>query len=205
MITTYEEYNKNLHLINNDNPPAYAALPSAENIYNIDLNSREIDAPKYLAVEKDHHAETVYFIVDRFFDYMDLSTTNCIITYTNALGKSKMYTVPFYDIYTYVKDKKMIIPWVLDADVGAAAGAVEFYLQFYSIDWVYNEDAREYEKQVVYSLNTLSAKSNVLSGMEVGELDSSYLLNASQYEELSAAIKQVSEATKAGVYWTILD
>jgi hypothetical protein len=36
MITTYDEYNSSLHLVNNANPPIYAMLPSAENIYNID-------------------------------------------------------------------------------------------------------------------------------------------------------------------------
>jgi hypothetical protein len=37
MITTAEQYNANLHLINNINPPTYATLPTADNIYNIDI------------------------------------------------------------------------------------------------------------------------------------------------------------------------
>ena len=101
MITTYEEYNSSLHLVNNANPPIYAMLPSAENIYNIDASTREVDAPKFLSVEKDHKSETVYFIVDRFVDYMDLATTCCAITYTNVnAGISRINHVPFYDIYT---------------------------------------------------------------------------------------------------------
>jgi hypothetical protein len=42
MITTAEEYFANLNLIYNINPPAYALLPSAENIYDIDINTRTI-------------------------------------------------------------------------------------------------------------------------------------------------------------------
>jgi hypothetical protein len=45
MITTAEQYNASLHLLNNTNPPTYAALPTADNIYNIDIKTREIDAP----------------------------------------------------------------------------------------------------------------------------------------------------------------
>jgi hypothetical protein len=50
MITTAEQYNANLHLINNINPPTYATLPDANNIYNIDVHTREIDSPKFLSV-----------------------------------------------------------------------------------------------------------------------------------------------------------
>ena len=89
MITTAEQYNANLHLLHNTNPPTYATLPHADNIYNIDVNTREIDAPRFLAVEKDNVSETIYFIIDRYADYMDLATTSCIITYTNALGKTR--------------------------------------------------------------------------------------------------------------------
>ena len=53
MITTAEQYNANLHLIHNSNPPIYAALPSADNIYNIDLKERIVNAPEILGVELD--------------------------------------------------------------------------------------------------------------------------------------------------------
>jgi hypothetical protein len=128
MITTAEQYNANLHLIYNVNPPIYATLPTADNIYNIDINTREIDAPRFLAVEKDNISETIYFIVDRYADYMDLATTCCVITYTNAAKNTRTYAVPFYDIYTFGDNKKMIIPWCLDAGVTEAPGVVEFAL-----------------------------------------------------------------------------
>lgn len=205
MITTYEEYNSSLHLVNNANPPIYAMLPSAENIYNIDASTREVDAPKFLSVEKDHKSETVYFIVDRYVDYMDLATTCCAITYTNVTaGISRIYHVPFYDIYTYADERKMLLPWCLDANVAAKRGKVEFAIQFYKVGEAPDEENGGTKKVLTYSLNTIPAKSEVRAGMEIKQMDSSYLLNASQYQDLDNRLKVLEDPIKA-VYWTILD
>lgn len=60
MITTPQDYNSKLHLINNANKPSVAVLlPSDEKIYNINLSERKIEAPEYLSIEKDHYAETI--------------------------------------------------------------------------------------------------------------------------------------------------
>jgi len=48
-------------------------VPSNARIYNVDLNTRIIDAPEYLSVQHEHYAETVYFLVDRYYDSMDLA------------------------------------------------------------------------------------------------------------------------------------
>jgi hypothetical protein len=60
------------------------------------------------------------------------------------------------------------------------------------------------KKILTYSLNTLPAKSEVLAGMEVKKMDSSYLLNASQYQDLDDRLKRLEDPNLA-VYWTILD
>jgi hypothetical protein len=101
MVTTAQEYFANLDLLQNVNQPAYALLPSAENIYHIDVNSRIIDTPKFLSVERDYKSETIYFAIDRFVDYMDLAQTCCIIQFNNANKDqgTRFYRVPFYDIY----------------------------------------------------------------------------------------------------------
>ena len=58
MITTVEEYNAKLGLIQDANYPSQALLlPKDEFIYEIDLNTRIIKAPIYLGVEKDHKAD----------------------------------------------------------------------------------------------------------------------------------------------------
>lgn len=205
MITTYEEYNSSLHLINNANPPIYAKLPDANNIYNIDAFTREVDAPKFLSVEKDHKSETVYFIVDRFVDYMDLATTCCVITYTNvAANISRIYHVPFYDIYTYATEQKMLLPWCLDANVAVKNGKVKFAVQFYKVGEAPDEENGGTKKILTYSLNTIPAVSEVLPGMEIAKMDSNYLLNATQYNDLDDRLKRLEDPIKA-VYWTKLD
>ena len=207
MITTAEQYNANLHLIHNINPPTYATLPTADNIYNFDVNTREIDAPQFLAVEKDNISETIYFIVDRYADYMDLATTSCIITYTNAAGKSRIYAVPFYDIYSYASEKKIILPWCLDIGVAEAPGEIEFAIQFFKVGEILNPETNGMEKVVQYSLNTLPAKSKVLVGMTVKEFEESYKLAPDQFNQLLDRINIIEryQQDKYGTYWTILD
>ena len=207
MITTAEQYNANLHLIHNINPPTYATLPNADNIYNIAINTREIDAPQFLAVEKDNISETIYFIVDRYADYMDLATTSCVITYINAAGNTRIYAVPFYDIYTYGSQKKIILPWCLDIGVAEAPGEVEFAIQFFKVGEVLNPETQIVEKVIQYSLNTLPAKSKVLVGMTVKEFEESYKLAPDQFNQLLDRINIIEryQQDKYGTYWTILD
>lgn len=211
MITTAEQYNENLHIIHNQNPPMRVVLPTPDNIYNIDIKTREIDAPQFLGVETDQSAETIYFIVDRYADYMDLSTASCIITYTNALGKTRYYVVPFYDIYSYDnKDKnltKMLIPWCLDADVTEAPGEVEFSLLFFKTSEEVVGQDHQIKSVVSYKLNTLPAKSKVLSNMKVKQISEGYELNASEFEHLTQEINVLKQylTRENAVLWTVLD
>ena len=94
---------------------------------------------------------------------MDLATTICIIQYINAKGNVGIYAVPFYDIFTLANKNKMLIPWCIDGRASEAAGIVEFSLRFYRMDI----DGKTY----IYNLNTFPAKSKVLYGLEVQELD----------------------------------
>ena len=203
MVTTPLEYYSNLNLVLNENPPIYALLPNAEKIYNIDLNTRIIDAPEFLGINKDHKAETIYFIVDRYNDYMDLSQTCCAITYINANKKGHQYMVPFYDIYTYAKEGKMLLPWNLDANVLESKGPVQFAIRFYKIGTSINDNGAA-EKVLVYNLNTLPATSVVKEGMEVSKFENtSYLLTATQAEEIQSRIDEISAYQT--LYWTVLD
>lgn len=206
MIVTADEYNKNLSLLLNANAPVFAQLPEIENIYNIDAATREIDSPRYISVERDHKSETLYFAIDRYVGYMDLASTSCIITYRNEEANiSRYYCVPFYDIYTFSKQKKMLVPWCIDAAVAAKAGTVHYSFQFFKI--TETKDGNGQDTAVLsYSLNTQQGESKIRQGMEVDveDMNSDYLLKATQYEELKSNIDMLSEKVK-GVYWTILD
>ena len=143
-------------------------------------------------------------IVDRFVDYMDLATTCCVITYTNvAANISRIYHVPFYDIYTYATEQKMLLPWCLDANVAKTPGTIEFFIQFFKTGE--EIDLKNNVKNIVlqYNLNTCTAKSKVLSGMTMKSMEEDYILNANQFEILSEAINNVAQYRQT--YWTIID
>ena len=156
MWTVSTEYWRNLYRIQQDNnlPSLALLLPSTENIYELNLNTRKIEAPEFLSNYTDHAAEVIYFKCDRFFDYMDLSHTNIIIQYKNANGDDRIYAVPFVDVATCSLENKMLIPWCVDGNVTAKAGEVTFSIRFYKID--------ENMRYISYSLTTLPAKSKVL-------------------------------------------
>ena len=161
MISTAEEYFANLFKIHGSlNIPSLAVLlPRSENIFKIDLDSRTVEAPEYLSVLDDHNSETIYFIMDRFFDNMDMSTTACVIQYINALGEGRLYVVPYYDIETYHATNQMLIPWCIEGEATKAAGEVTYSIRFFKIDIT--------GKYVIYNLNTIPSVSKVLNGINV--------------------------------------
>lgn len=160
-VMSYKEYLANLLTINyHYNLPHLALLaPNDNRVFNVNLESKEIDSPDFLSVEYDHTAETVYFKVDRFYDSMDLSQTACVIQYVNAKGEGRLYTVPFYDIETFYDEDKMLVPWCIEGEVTKAAGEVSYSIRFFKVD--------ETGKYVTFSLNTLIARSKVLYGLNV--------------------------------------
>ena len=206
MITTPEEYVKYLwgieskdeegNVINpyNNKPILSIILPSDERTFDVDLSSREISVPTFLSVAKDHRAETVYFLVDRYYEYKDLANTSCMIEFINAAGEGGFYPVPFYDISTHQAEEKMLIPWCIEGDVSKVAGEVQFVLRFYELD-----DANE---KFIYNLRTQIAKGQILIGMDESELDANI-----DYDLMSNLVQQINnklDTTETTIYWTDL-
>ena len=142
MITNVEDYLKELWRLQNGNLPAQAILlPSDETIYNVNLNTRIIDAPEVLSAQTDHLAETVFFAVDRYYDNMDLTNTVCVVQYINKNATDEdgnpaggfLYLVPFYDVAYFQErgENKILIPWAIGGPATAAAGPVTFALRFF--------------------------------------------------------------------------
>lgn len=202
MITAPEKYFENLWLIQSKNAPqTVLLLPSSENIYEIDLASRTIEAPPVLSLQKDHNAETIYFMVDRFHDNMDLYETICIVQYITPSGLKRIYPVPFYDVSTYKQfidlgpkdDKpKLIFPWCIDGAATRDAGMVEYSIRFYKLD--------EYYKTITYNLSTLPAKGEVLHGMEVLAQNEDYDFTAEVIQQILSRI-EAAKVYNSDIYW----
>lgn len=196
MITTPEDYIAMLHRIQDENFPRIALLlPPDENIYDIDLNTRTIELPEFLSVQKDHVAETIYFRVDRYFDHMDLSNTVCLIQYiikNPDTGKEEgyLYPVPFYDTETLMYEDKMIFPWALEGNATRYAGDIQFAIRFYLVN-------HEGDK-IVYNLNTLPHQSKILYGIDVTEDNEEYIFEMSVTDEIFAKIDELS---RKDLYW----
>jgi hypothetical protein len=89
MITSIEEYNQRLQDIENNPDFNIEKIinPSSEEIFEIDLNTREIAVPKIFqngTVEYDHNAETLYFRINRYFDNTDLFTKTFVMQFKNS-------------------------------------------------------------------------------------------------------------------------
>lgn len=187
MITTPQDYYSKLHLIQDTNKPVVATLlPSDEKIYNIDLNTRKIETPSYLSIEKDHYAETIYFLVDRYFDNIDLSTTTCVVQYVNALGEPRMYAVPFMDIQTF--EGKILFPWCIEGEATKAAGTIQYAVKFY-------HTFKDEEDNILFdfNLNTVTARSKILSGLDTIKNNGDYDYIASEIEKALSRIDLLSK------------
>lgn len=196
MVTQAKDYEEMLWQIQSTAPTTKAILlPKDEEIYEIDLNTRSISVPKFLSVEKDHQAETIYFQFDRFYDHIDLTTKCCVIQYTNAAGNSYLYPVPFYDVETLGFSGKVIIPWCIQGAATEKAGIVKFAVTFYSIDL---------NHKINYCLNTLIATGEILNGQNVDDLSdySEYqILADSSLLEMLQQLQQLVTSRELVVYW----
>lgn len=191
MISTAKEYYENLYRIQDANPPSLAVLlPSSERIYNIDLNTRNVETPEFLSMEFDHKAETIYFIVDRFYDHVDLSTTVGLVQFENALGDGYIYLIPFYDIETYAKDDKMLFPWCIDGSATMAAGKIKYSIRFFKVDID--------KSRLSYNMGTKTVTSKILYGMDIIEGNEEYIYPADTVEEIFEKIDQIS---RQDIYW----
>lgn len=186
-----------LYELQKQNAPSNVFLPFAHNIYDIDLSTRKINGPEFISARRDHKSEIIYFKIDRYFDYMDLSNTICVIEYI-VPGDTKrvphIYIVPFYDTSKFVSEGKMIFPWSVGGAATSREGTIEYAIRFYRID------GEGENRKLVYNLNTLPAKSKILPSIEGdGEiLKAEYDIPAEPYEEL------IHQVVNNRTYWTIL-
>lgn len=134
----------------------YVMLPLDEEPFKIDLNTRTIEIPqsfsKCASVQSDQLAETIIFIADRYFDYMDLANTEIYVQWTVPENKKtgvKEYNgatrIEMIDLET--EAGKIKFAWPLNDQITAVAGVVKFSVRFFRVD-----DSAP--NKLLYSLNT---------------------------------------------------
>lgn len=199
MVTDSKEYLDLLYEIQDDNKPSLAILlPGSEKVYNVDLATRQIEAPEYLSVQEDHRSEVVYFRCPRYFDTIDLSKLVCVIQYINAAGEGRVYAVPFYDVDTLSDTNEMLFPWAVEGEATKAAGDVQYSIRFYLLDSI------KTDKVLLYNLSTVAAKSKVLHGIdaEIEEWEKSDKeFYATYLEQILEVAKEIADKD---VYWITL-
>lgn len=157
-ITTVEEYLSwlaQLKDLNSDYVLRFSRMPLTEDCFEIDANTRTISIPadfrkNGIGVQGDDVAEDVYFIIDRFYDVVDLNNCEIHIKYETPKTKTKGdFEVLYKDITT--EPGKIIFGWPITANVASEAGSLRFSIQF-----VQRENPDEKNSKIIYSFNTLT-------------------------------------------------
>lgn len=176
----------------------YLRLPLDEPLFAIDANSRKITVPDAfksngLSVQGDHLAETVYFVIDRYFDYMDLNNTDVSINWKMGAdtGKTDRFTMS-----TDVIPGSIVFGWPVNNIITQKSGTLTFAVEFCR---------KDNQGNVLYDFNTLSANINIKEGLVIGDvevvsLDNDILaaLANSQFGEGDAAVGAIQWLTGAG-------
>lgn len=166
MITTAEEYKQALLDIQQGTTVVHTTLPATEPRFHVDLDTRTITIPdefKFLATKKETKAETIYFVCDRYFDDIDLSTKTCVVQWVNTDGSTTnrgLYPVTELDIDSV--DGKIIFGWQIQSESTQIPGKIEFAITFYKI----GEDELG-ENVFKYNLTTLATSSLILDTLDV--------------------------------------
>ena len=176
-LAHYFGYLKDLIAIN----PIYLMMPIDEEPLNIDANSRTIKIPDNFSqcsgVQSDNYAEIVTFIVDRYFDYKDLTTANVAVQWRNETSKAEGVSfIDLFDLETYGEDNKIRFGWPLTAEMTSAAGNLTFAVRFFTSD----QDATG-KTSFNYLLNTTTATLPIKPSLDFDFNDDNIIKKATDY------------------------
>lgn len=170
-----------------------------ESLINIDLDKRIIELPAkydpsqggFLSLESDHLAEYLYFVVDRYYEDMDLFKTVAVIEYINACDKpeSRIYPVVLKDITTM--PGKMIFAWHIGNEATKASGIIKFAVRFYMV--------HPTEEKFEYNLSVQPTQSKVENTLGRIDWQEEYadVFTPSLVEQMLAKIERAQH-----IYWT---
>lgn len=174
-IVKLEDYFLNLEAIktyvaDNSDKDYFLRLPTDEEIFRIDANTRNINVPTIfksngIGVVGDNYAETVWFKIDKYFDIQDLGTDSIHIRiYWELPGtnpKIRGYSVPQYrDVWS--EAGQLIFGWVIPELLTENPGNLLFSVRFFE-----NEEGG-------YEFNTLSQTVKINSTLYNKKIESEY-------------------------------
>ena len=160
--------------------PKFLRLPLDEPLFEIDANTRKIAVPAEfksngVSVQKDHLAEVIFFRIERYFDYTDLSTCNIVINWKmgSKEGKTTRF-IKFEKVFTIDETKAscIVFGWPINDIVTEKSGALTFAVEFFK-----TEGSGENEK-VIYRFNTLPVSVNIKDGLVISDDAPVYDLDA---------------------------
>lgn len=186
----YFGHMKDLILIN----PVYAMLPSDEEPFIIDANARTIAIPasfnKCAAVVGDNMCEIATFVVDRYFDYVDLATTNICIQWSTKGGKEGISHITLIDTETI--PGKIRFGWPLTNLITGEAGPVSFAIRFF---------IKDENQEIKYVLNTLKTVITIREGLELNNENISIESNNDLFTSFIKNSDRSSYPTPKPVTW----
>lgn len=159
-ISTLNDYFCNIVELTGINPQ-YVVLPLDEEVFEINANSRAITVPPSfkkngVGVQGDHTAETVHFVIDRYFDSIDLAAEDIFIAIQYEGPNKDIHGLDpavFKDVTTL--QNKIIFGWIIDDKVTSVPGNIKFAVHFFKGNL---DEATGRISEVKYSFNTLSAQ-----------------------------------------------
>lgn len=177
------------------NKPTKVELPAGEELYEINLNTREIKGPPVLGVKEDHESQIIYFTVDRYYEIFDLKDTNCIVQFETLTRENNVYKgiycIPFYDLETLADEEKMILPWVIRNSITQSASEIKYSFRFYSVA------TREDETNIIdFNLNTIPTTGKILDTITNSTID------FEKDETVSTQLEEIWNAIGASLKWS---
>lgn len=142
----------------------YFRIPLDEPCFTINMSTRAISVPKDFAtyglgVKGDTRAEIVFFESDRFFDQVDLKSTNCWIQWVNTSTQAKGNS---QSVYMDATEDKLLFGWVITEAMTSGAGNIEF-----AVRWFTTDDSGN----VSYSVSTQKATCSIKSSLDLDVKD----------------------------------
>lgn len=161
-FTSLDEYFAHMGDLLTLNKPIYMLLPLDEAPFVINANARTISIPadfaKCGAVKGDTYCEIATFVIDRYFDFKDLSEAQIAVQWVNANKEEGISHIQLIDLES--EEGKIRFGWPLVSDITKYPGQVQFAVRFFIEDDV---TAGKYH----YLLNTQTFTLNVKDSLNV--------------------------------------